>query len=64
MGGFFGDKSFAGLYPYSGHIYMQALWRLGANGEFEAPIERSESIILRPDDYQMLELFKEAQEDS
>lgn len=60
MGGFFGDRSFAGLHPNSGHLYVQELWKLGPNGEFESKIEDSQGIVLRPDDYQMIELFKEA----
>lgn len=60
MGGFFSDKSFASLYPNSGHLYVQELWKLGPNGEFEAKIENSQGIILRPDDYQMIEVFKES----
>ena len=62
LGGFFGGKSFAGLYPHSGHIYVEQLWRLGVNGEFEAPVERSEGVVLRPDDYQMIEMFEETKE--
>jgi hypothetical protein len=60
MGGFFGDRSFASLYPNSGHLYVQELWKLGPNGEFESRVERSQGIVLRPDDYQMVEVFKEA----
>ncbi len=59
LGGYFGEKSYAGLYPNSGHLYVQELWTLGPQGEFEAKIERSEGIVLRPDDYQMIEMFKE-----
>lgn len=62
LGGYFGNKSFASLYPNSGHLYLQELWRLGSNGEFEAQVEGSEGIILRPDDYQMIEMFEESKE--
>jgi hypothetical protein len=58
MGGFFGDQSFAGLYPDSGHLYIQELWKLGSNGEFESKVEGSQGIVLRPEDYQMIEAFK------
>lgn len=60
MGGYFGRKSFASLYPSSGHLYVEELWSLGPNGEFEAPIDRSEGLILRPGDYHLVEVFKEA----
>jgi Family of unknown function (DUF6338) len=60
MGGYFGERSFAGLYPNSGHLYVQELWKLGPDGEFETKIQRSEGIVLRPDDYQMIEVFSEA----
>lgn len=60
MGGFFGERSFAGLYPNSGHLYVQELWKLGPNGEFEAKVDGSQGIVLRPDDYQMIEIFKDA----
>ncbi len=59
LGGFFGERSFAGLYPNSGHICVQELWKLGANGEFESKVDGTQGIVLRPDDYQMVELFKD-----
>jgi hypothetical protein len=60
LGGFYGDKSFASLFPNSGHLYVQELWKLSPEGEFDSKIDRSQGILLRPDDYQIIEVFKES----
>jgi hypothetical protein len=62
IGGYFGGNSFAGLHPTSGHIYLEALWSLADDGKFDAPIPDSKGIILRPEDYQMIELLRVPEE--
>jgi hypothetical protein len=57
IGGFFGPRSFAGLHPASGHLYLQQLWYLNEAGQFQEPIAESRGLILRPDDYHFIELF-------
>lgn len=56
IGGYYGANSFAGLYPDSGHLYLEEMWNLDAAGTFVDPVPDSKGIILKPDDYAFLEL--------
>jgi hypothetical protein len=56
IGGYYGENSFAGLYPESGHIYLEEVWTLDAHGAFVAAVPDSKGIILKSDDYEFLEL--------
>lgn len=58
IGGWFGESSYAGLYPNSGHLSLQELWRLDEDGRFIERIPQSRGVILRPDDYRFVELFQ------
>jgi hypothetical protein len=57
LAGFFGSRSYAGLSPNSGHLYIEQLWKLDEDGRFLNPVERSAGIVLRPDDYHFVEAF-------
>jgi hypothetical protein len=57
IGGYFGERSFAGLYPSSSHLYLEQLWSLNPEGRFDKPIPGSRGLILRPDDYHLVELL-------
>lgn len=57
IGGYYGPNSSAGLYPASGHLYLETLWKLDDDGNFVASVPRSRGIILRPEDYAFVELF-------
>lgn len=59
LGGWYGDNSYAGLYPNSGHLSVEQLWRLDEQNKFVEPVPQSRGIILRPDDYHFVELFRE-----
>lgn len=56
-GGFYGSKSFAGLHPISGHLYLEELWYLDKNGKFINKVPGTRGLILRPDDYKYVELL-------
>ena len=56
IGGYYGENSYAGVFPNSGHIYLEELWQLNANGGFRSRVPDSKGIILRPDDYAFVEL--------
>ncbi len=56
IGGYYGENSFAGLYPESGHIYLEEVWTLDAHGAFVEAVPDSKGIVLKPDDYHFLEL--------
>jgi hypothetical protein len=57
IGGYYGLDSYAGLHPASGHLYLETLWQLDEDGAFVSPIEGSRGIILRPEDYEFVELL-------
>lgn len=59
IGGWFGSNSYASVYPHSGHLYIESLWRLDDEGRFIEEVAGSKGIVLRPDDYMMIELFNE-----
>jgi Family of unknown function (DUF6338) len=60
LGGRYGGKSYATLYPNPGHLYLEELWRLDDRGAFLERIPGSKGLILRPDDYHLIELFGES----
>jgi hypothetical protein len=62
IGGFYGYQSFAGVYPASGHLYLETLWSLDSDGKFVAPVPDSRGIVLRPDDYHFVELLRVPEE--
>jgi len=62
IGGYYGYKSFAGVHPASGHLYLEMLWTLDKAGKFVAPVPDSRGIVLRPDDYHFVELLRVPQE--
>lgn len=57
IGGYFGSKSYATLFPQSGHIYIEELWTLNEEtGAFETAVPDSNGILLRPGDYHFVEI--------
>ncbi|HEY3948328.1 DUF6338 family protein [Phenylobacterium sp.] len=59
VGGYFGSKSFASVEPDSGHIYLEALWKLDRNGHFTTPVTESNGALFRPEDYDWIEFFRD-----
>jgi len=59
IGGWFGRKSYASIYPQSGHLYLEALWELSDDAKFVREISRTKGIVLRPDDYHFLEFLED-----
>jgi hypothetical protein len=57
VGGYYGPNSFAGLYPISGHLYLEQLWYMDESGKFTSPVLDSRGLILRPSDYKYVELM-------
>jgi len=57
VGGYYGPKSFAGLHPISGHLYLEQLWYMDDNGRFDSAVPDSRGLILRPNDYKYVELM-------
>ena len=63
IGGLFGSSSYATSYPNEGHLYIEELWDLDANGAFRERIEGTQGVILRPEDYQFVEIFEWSSDD-
>ncbi len=57
VGGYYGAKSFAGLHPISGHLYLEQLWYMDDSGKFTSAVPDSRGLILRPGDYKYVELL-------
>ena len=57
VGGIFGQDSFASSYPEPGHIYIQELWQIDAQGHFVQQQIGGPGILLRPDDYRYVKVF-------
>jgi len=57
IGGYFGELSYASLYPNSGHIYIEEAWEIDqVSNEFKSAVPDSRGIILRPADYHFVEI--------
>jgi hypothetical protein len=57
VGGYFGPESFASVEPDSGHIYLEALWKVDRNGRFTTAVAGSKGAVFRPEDYDWIEFF-------
>jgi len=59
VGGYFGDQSVASVGAEAGHIYLEELWQLDAQGVFKNAVPESKGAIFRPSDYLWLEVRKD-----
>lgn len=57
VAGLYGTESFAGLHPHSGHLYLEQLWSIDDQGRIGGPIPGSKGVIVRPDDYIVVEII-------
>jgi hypothetical protein len=57
IGGYFGFDSFAGAFPHEGDLYIEAVYSLDEDGHFAGPVEDTQGLLLRRDDYTYIELF-------
>ncbi len=57
VGGYYGPRSFAGLHPNSGQLFLEQLWYLDEQGKFTSAVPDSRGLILRSDDYKYVELL-------
>jgi hypothetical protein len=57
IGGYYGYRSYAGVHPASGHLYLESLWSMDIDGNFVDPVPGSRGLILRQDDYHFVELL-------
>ena len=58
IGGLWGSNSFASSYPVDDEdLYLEQLWRLGQDGEFEEPFPLSAGALVRRSDIRYMEFF-------
>ena len=57
IGGKFDVNSYATAYPDTGHLYLEELWTLDADGTFLEPYPGRPGIVLRPEDYDYVLIF-------
>ena len=57
VGGQFDTNSFASAYPDPGHIYIEALWEVDAQGRFVQQVDGKPGMILRPEDYKYIQVY-------
>jgi hypothetical protein len=58
VGGYWGEQSYASSYPEQGDLYLSAVYKVDDSGQFEAPLEDTDGLLIRKDQYSYLELFK------
>jgi len=58
VGGWYGSNSFATAYPRPPEIYLEITWRMGADGSFIAPVDRTQGIIVNGADIDLLEVLE------
>ncbi|PSC06832.1 hypothetical protein SLNSH_00110 [Alsobacter soli] len=57
LGGYYGERSFAAVYPNSGHMYVEETWTLDTEGKFVDKVPDTKGFVIRPEDYSLIEVF-------
>ena len=57
IGGYYGFQSYAASFPTEGEIYLEAVSRVDEDGKFKEPVNRSRGVIIRKDQYDLIEFF-------
>ena len=57
IGGYFGQGSYASSFPDQGDLYLSALYELDEEGRFGDPVECTDGLLIRKDQYTRIELF-------
>lgn len=57
IGGRYDKKSYATASPDPGHLFIEELWTVDADGRFVDPMNGSPGVILRPTDYKYVKVF-------
>jgi hypothetical protein len=63
IGGLYGYTSFASSYPAEEQIYLETVWKLNENGNFEKPLDKSQGIVILKDEILAVEFFDVELED-
>jgi hypothetical protein len=57
VGGRFSRESYASAYPEPGHLFIQELWEVDAQGRFTRRVAGEAGILLRPADYKYIRVY-------
>src|SRR5712691_3773539 len=63
VGGYWGEGSYASSYPDQGDIYLSSVYKVNSQGVFGAPIDDTDGLLIRKDEYTFIELFKSPEEE-
>lgn len=58
IGGFFGSKSYASLYPQEPEIYVEQAWRVDEHGKFVEEVSGSLGIVIRQSEWERVEFLE------
>lgn len=58
IGGVFNKDSFASSYPAEEQIYLETVWKLDEQGNFQRAVERSKGIIILKDEILAVEFYE------
>ena len=57
IGGYYGAGSYASSFPDQGDLYLSMLYEIDENGKFGNPVEDTDGLLIRKDQYTRIELF-------
>jgi len=60
IGAYYGRDSHASSFPNDQDIYVSQVWRIDESGRFQEQIERTQGLLIRRQDCNMIEFFSEA----
>jgi hypothetical protein len=61
VGGYYDENSFASAFPAEGDIYVSAAYKVDADGNFLDAVPGSRGLLVRKDQYSLIQLFSVAE---
>jgi hypothetical protein len=58
VGGYWGERSHASSYPEHGDLYLRSVYKVNEEGHFEGPVDGTDGLLIRKDQYSYIELFR------
>ena len=62
IGGYYGPQSYATSFPTEGDIYLETVYHVDEDGNFKESVEGSSGVVIRKDQYDLIEFFTPHQE--
>ena len=63
LGGYYGLRSYATSFPTDGDIYLETVYHVDEDGKFKESIEGSSGVLIRKDQYELIEFFTPPEEE-